>query len=307
MVLPNRVAQELVLVIKQICRSPVFASGMGEEHTLLKLILRAIHNCFDCDASSLFLWKRSKSSLTKVCGIGDYEWDDRFLVAFFHNQKPQLPEQIVMAPLRRGRMVAGVVALARKRGFQKGVGRIATEFLKITGCFLGMAEESRIQKMCFRLNQAISSGVNPKDVIYRIMHDLRKLIDYDHGATLLLRKDSFSGVVVARQVGWKKGKSEIVGRMIKIDWSDWFREVRVIDEDQRLIESVTDLCEKDGPLKKQSIVGFILDDDEPMGLFEIGSSQSDFFVDKDLRIVERFLPIVQICVRTMQRGLLQGT
>lgn len=302
MVLPDRVAQELVYLIKQICRTPVLASGRGEESTLLRLVLRSIHTCFDCDASAIFLWKRSKSTLTKICGIGEHDWDIETLVAFFHNKKPELPHQIVMAPLRRGEVVVGVLGLVKNRGFERGVGKIATEFLKITGCLFSIAAESRAQWMGFRLNQAICNGVNPKDVIYRIMHDLRKLIDYDHGATLVLRESPFSGRVVARQVGWKKGKSEIVGKVIDIDWSDCFRGVRLIAQDDRHIGFVRHLSEESAPLKKQSIIGFIWDVDEPIGLLEIGSSRFDFFVDNDLKIVERFLPIVNLCVKAMQRG-----
>jgi len=194
-----------------------------------------------------------------------------------------------------------VLALWRGDGFEKGVGKIATEFLRIFGCLLGSAFQSRISNMCLRLNQALSSSVSPKDIIYRAMHDLRRLIDYDHGATLLLRSGANSGYVFARQVAWKKGKSNIVGKTIDIDWEAFAsRSVRLVRDDPIMV-LLKDLGEDDAPARKSSIVAFIFDGCQPIGLFEIGSSRFDFFVDNDLMIVERFFPIVDACAKSIKK------
>ncbi len=298
--LPDAIAREMLSLIKEVCRNPVFLCGKGEERTLLNLALRSIHRSFQCDASSMFLWKRSRSILTKVCGNGDYCWDSETLVAFFHNTKPHLPEDIVMAPVRRGENVIGVLALWKSDGFEKGVGKIATEFLRIFGCLLGLALQSRISNMCLRLNQAMSSSVSTKDILYRAMHDLRRLIDYDHGATLLLRNGASSGYVFARQVAWKKGKSDIVGRMIDIDWEAFGARTARLVRDGPIMDLLKELSEEDAPAKKSSIVAFIFEGDEPIALFEIASARFDFFVDNDLMIVERFLPIVDVCAKSLK-------
>lgn len=299
--LSEGIAKELLALVKEICRNPVFSIGEGAERKLLTMALRSIHRYFECDASSIFLWKRSRSILTKICGNGEHMWDSETLFAFFHNRKPHLPDDIVMAPVRRGNNVIGVLALRRENGFEKGDGKITTEFLRIFGCLLGLALQSRISRMCLRLNCAMSLAVSPKDIIYRVMHNLRRLIDYDHGATLLLRKGDHSGYVFARQVAWKKGKSEIVGREIDIDWSGFASPgIRLIRDDDWLMDVLRSLSEDGAPPKKTSIIEFIFDDGEPIGLFEIGSAKFDFFVDKDLEILDRFFPIIDACTRNLR-------
>jgi len=286
MELPGAVASKLTRLVKEIAKTRT-------ERKALALILRGVASTFEADAGALFVFRRASRCLYKACGLGEFSWREETLRAFFHNEKPELPAELVMAPLRRGHRVIGVAALYRQDGFARGVGKLLTEALKVVGEVLGLRRRVEVSSSLDRLLRAASAGLRPKDLCYRLMHELRRFIDYDHGATLLLEEDGRARIV-ARQIAWQKGKSDIIGRLVAL-------ESEHLSEGTRLVTAKTpskilsDVRERESPPKGASLVGCLKVRDRVIGWLEIGSRYADFFLDIDHGILETFLPIAIWC------------
>ncbi len=291
MELPGDIGLGLVNVAKQVLE-------VRYERKAFSLILRWLTQTFKCHASAAFIYKRSEGRLYKACGVGEYDWGGGALLEFFYNRRPQLPSEVVMAPLRRGRQVIGVTALAGYDGFPRGVGKAATEALSFLGRMLGLKWEERVALAFFRSVEAMMRGRSAKDICYLVMHELRRFIDYDHGSSLIVRENSHTGRIVTRQVAWQSGKSDIVGKAIEIDWEDLGTGRIACFEDCRgqLFE---DAREKSSPPVRSCLLAPLLrwihGKPHAIGLFSIASKQANFFLDNDRKVLEKFIPVLTLC------------
>ncbi len=300
MQLPDYVCRTVVATAKQMLAAK-------DERKALVLMLRGIKETFECDAVAAYLYKRSRQRLFKASGIGNFEWHEPTVLTFFFNLKPPLPAEVLMAPLRRGNRVIGVVTLYRHRRFPSGVGKLVTEALKILGGLIGIRYENKVFASAQRLLDLELEGKDPKDVCYRIMHDLRRFIDYDHGASLILREGAETGRVVARQLAWQKRKSNIIGRPIRVDWKlgeqERIHTLGSQDADNDLVRVVR---EDDSPAKRSCLVGYLVayrwNTPETIGCIELGSKQQNFFLDSDRAILEQFLSVTALCAVRLRKG-----
>ncbi len=279
-------------------------AGVREERKVWSLTLGALASHLEATAGAVLLHKRSSGDLYKVKSIGEGEiWRRDTLLDFFHNRKPELDANTVMAPVRVGNRVVGVLALGRAGGFRRGVGREATEILKCVGQLTGYRRELGVERAGCAIGKAALGHVKPKDVAYRILHQLRRFIDYDHGASVLGALDEATGCVLARQVAWTKGRSDLVGETVSIGWKDLppGPDAAVLTQvSSSLWDTLDRLREDRSPPKKSIMIGPLTDDGERLGLIEISSSTSDFFLDNDTAILSRFLPYLTWCVRCMK-------
>jgi hypothetical protein len=199
--------------------------------------------------------------------------------------------------------VVGVLALGRGRGFRRGTGREATEILKVVGQWMGCRRDLAVERAVGAIGKAALGHVKPKDVAYRILHQLRRFVDYDHGATVLGALDEGTGCLLARQVAWTKGRSGLVGETVSIGWEDLppGPNASVLTQATSSLWDVLDrVREEKSPPKKSIIIGPLTDDDEMLGLIEMSSSTSGFFLDNDIATLSRFLPYLTWCVRRMR-------
>lgn len=297
MQLPPDVSHVLAGLIKQV-------AGVREERKVWSLTLDALASHFEATAGAVLLQRRSSGNLYKVKSIGEGGiWRKDTLLAFFHNRKPDLDANTVMAPVRAGNRVVGVLALGRGRGFPMGAGRKATEILKVVGEWTACRRELAVERAGCAIGKAALGHVKPKDVAYRILHQLRRFIDYDHGATVLGSVDEATGRVLARQVAWTKGRSDLVGETVSIGWKDLppGPDAAILTQTTSSLWDTLDRLREDGsPPKKSVMIGSLTDDGETPGLLEISSSTSDFFLDNDTATLSRFLPYLAWCVRSMK-------
>jgi hypothetical protein len=269
-----------------------------DERKVWSLALHGLASHFDATAGALFLYKRSSGDLYKVKSIGDHrDLHHDTLLAFFHNRKPELAPETIMAPVRAGDLVVGVLALLREGAFRSGAGREATEILKRLGYWTGCRRQVSLERAECAIARTVIGRVRHKDIIYRILHQLRRFIDYDHGATVLLALDQGRGVVVARQVAWSKGRSEIVGRTVPFSWEDLpsISHPAVLTRSSSLWDPLSRLIETSAPQIQSSLVGPLAHGDKVVGLTAIGSVRPGFFLDNDTGILSRFLPYLAWC------------
>jgi hypothetical protein len=296
-VLAMRLSAEASEAVTRLARE---IPDVREERKAFALILDTLASLFNCTNGALFLHRRRSDTLYKVRSVKDAEsLDMKTVIAFYRNEKPDLEEDTIMAPVRVGGEVAGVVALTRDAGFERGAGKIATEILRIAGKLVGGRRHAAVLEAETGIAGAILKGVAPTDVIYRVFHVLRRFIDYDLGATLLGRVDDNTCRVVARQVAWTEGKSDIVGLTASFPWQELPREQHgfVVPADTMMLrEALCPIKEEALPDRLSTMLGPLGHHEHPIGCVEVSSRRANFFVDKDTHILSRFLPYLCWCL-----------
>jgi signal transduction histidine kinase len=146
----------------------------------------------------------------------EHPWDLGLLGQFLRNAKPHIPEDTLFAPIyRRGRRWA-VLAL-RKPESRLGAadGATLSSVARTLGGIIGAIDEERTRRVLRKIVQKIASRLEPKDLIYQILHGLRSLTDYDHSAALYMgRKGESDLELVAEQIAWTKAKSLRIGQRL---------------------------------------------------------------------------------------------
>jgi hypothetical protein len=278
-------------------------SGVHEERKVWSLTLTALASRFDADSGAVFLYRRSRGRLYKVRSLAEgEEWDRETVLEFFHNRKPRLDETTIMAPVRAGRCVIGVLALGKRVAFEKGSGKEATEMLSAVGRWAGLRRElAQGQAECATAKAAFT-GLAPKDLIYRVLHHLRRFIDYNHGATVIGRAGERAGQVLARQVAWSKGRSDLVGCDVDINWDQlpWDGGPVIPAPEAGMPGGwLGSLREAGSPEKESILIGPLALAGARLGLIEVSSSTRGFFAEGDTATVGRFLPYLAWCVRAL--------
>lgn len=279
-------------------------SRVHEERKIFSAALDGLAGLFECQSGSVFTYLRAKDELHKVISLKAGEiWDMDVLMSFYRNEKPLLAPDTIMAPVRSGSGVIGVLALRRHGGFAKGAGKTVTEVLKLVGSVIAGLRNLAVSDAEASIAAAALAGVRPKDVIYRTLHQLRRFIDYSHGATVIQRFDDGTGLVVARQVAWTKGKSSIVGEKVPISWQDLppgFVDSVTESDHTSLWMSLSGVGEPDSPPKGSMLVASLTAGGGVIGCVELASSRTCFFLDKDSVILSRFLPYLSWCLMHTQ-------
>jgi GAF domain len=291
--------------------------AVREERKVFALVLVAIARLFGADGGAIYIYKRGTGQLHKVKalaravakpglassaapdGASSRPWDVGTIARFFRNEKPVLDASVVMAPVRVAKEVVGVLALERDDGLAPGAGKSATEIVKIVGGILAGRKRVAELEAEASVAQAITAGVDAKDVAYRVLHQLRRFIDYDHGATLIQRTADAAGRVIARQVAWSKGRSSIVGSSVDIPWADLPREPVIVARPQMTAELwdwLPALREAGAPEKGSGLVALIASRRGCLGLIELAASREDFFRESDIGIVEEYVPHLAWCL-----------
>jgi hypothetical protein len=274
-----------------------------EERKAWSMTLVALASHFEATSGGLFLHLRSRDALHKVRSVSEGErWDEETLRAFFHYRKPELDDNTIMAPVRAGHRVIGVLALARERPFERGVGREATEALKVVGSWVGCQREIAGQRAECAVAKAALAGIKPKDLAYRILHQVRRFIDYNHGAAIIGIPEDGMGRILARQVAWGKGKSDLVGRTLPIEWKDvpaGKNPAILVPGAGPLWDALCALREEGSPPKQSIMICRLAGRGEDVGLVEVSSSVPGFFIEYDIGVLARYRPYLAWCARSL--------
>ena len=294
--LPSEASEVVTRLAKEI-------PAVRHERKAFALVLEGLASLLDSSKGTLFLYRRARAALYKVRSLSDEEaWDMDTVMRFYLNEKPDLPSDTIMAPVRAGQRVLGVVALSRPAGFEPGAGKIATEILRIAGRLLESRRRVALVEAEAAIGGAVLKRVRPKDIVYRIFHALRRFIDYDHGATLLAQATDGTGYIAARQTAWGGGKSGIVGETVDFPWEVLPASERafvIAEPEAALVEVLAAIREEGSPPKRSMMVGALVEGGVHMGCVEVSSTRANFFVDNDTRVLSRFLPYLCWCLREL--------
>jgi signal transduction histidine kinase len=151
-------------------------------------------------------------------GGSEVRWDERRIRAFLDLERPDFPENEIMAPLMIGGRAEGVVALRRAAGaFPEGTGRWLARLCRKLAREAELREERRVNRVVDQIKDKTVRELRPKDLFYQVLHGLRALTRYDHSSAMLIAEEDASRLVLhAEQIAWAKRKSERIGRRIKV-------------------------------------------------------------------------------------------
>ncbi len=278
------------------------SSRTREDRKLFALLMRRIQKEYACESLAVFLNKRATGRLYKFKAIGKrYAWDETKIFEFFLNRKPEIEERIVMAPVRIGPVVVGVMAMRAEKPFARGVGKALTSLLHDFGAILEWRRKRGVIESQLRVVEAVLKPIPPKDIIYRILHTMRRFIDYDHSATLLEIVSARTVSVVARQVAWTKGKSRLIGRNYDLDLDMIGLEKGAILSQDRIKNLGFDLISETGAPPRGSSIVILVRGRNRRGLLEVSSTRENFFLEADLSIIARFQPYLGWCLDRLVR------
>jgi len=191
-----------------------YLRGTRDVGRALRYTLRAAMEFFEAEAGCIAVLSPGGPAAEVAFSLPDRrEWPAPLLTDFILASHPQVPPDLLLAPLRRRRRAWGVLALARPSGgFQKGHGqelsRIATDLSET----IERIDRERLSEVRARIDRKIMEELRPKDLFYQILDGLRSLTRYDHSSALLIRYPHEQHLrLEAEQIAWKKGKSQRIG------------------------------------------------------------------------------------------------
>lgn len=278
--------------------------SVADDRKVFGLVLSEASSLFASTRGTIFLHKRASDSLYKVKSLrGGERWDQATLRAFFRNEKPELEADVIMAPVRVGDDVAGVLGLGGEAPFVGGAGKMATEMLKVVGLSLGARKRVAVLDDANRHARALAEGLSAKDTTYRVLHGLRRFIDYDHGATLVAKTGDDTARIMARQITWTKGKSDVVGGRVAFPWAEIPEQAEVALENEinhRPWNALASVREKASPKKGSRMIAVLTTGGRPIGLVELASTRGGFFRESDRAILDAYKPCLTLSLRAWE-------
>jgi two-component system, NtrC family, sensor kinase len=140
-------------------------------------------------------------------------WDLDVLARFIRHERPQIPDDLLIAPLRRRGGPWAALALMRPgRPYDRHEGRLLARIAAVTAEAIQLMDRERMLGVRDRIDRKIMEQLHPKDLFYQILDGLRSLTRYDHSSALLIRESGDDALqLVAEQIAWTKAKSQRIG------------------------------------------------------------------------------------------------
>ena len=200
----------------QLCR---LLESIDEPVKLYKSALSQIGGLLRADGGAVILADPVAGTMrTLRWGRARSAWDEAKVRAFLERSHPTLPPEQIMAPIVVAGRAAGVMVLTRAAAaFEPGDGRWLTRLCRKVSHEATLREERRIHRIVDQIKDKTVRELRPKDLFYQVLHGLRTLTRYDHSSALLIAEDDGARLVLhAEQIAWTKGKSDRIGRRLKV-------------------------------------------------------------------------------------------
>jgi hypothetical protein len=193
-------------------------ADVADVERALRVASRLLKEHFRADAAALVLREREPGRERVFCSLpGDERWDLDVLQSHLSGPRRSIPNELLFARIERHGRAFGMVVLRRAVPFPKSEIRALSTCTRKLSAALGRIDHERITEVRARLDQKMLAQLRPQDLFYQLLHGLRTLTHYDHGAAVLVHEgDPGALVLVAEQVAWRKGGSARIGRTLAI-------------------------------------------------------------------------------------------
>jgi signal transduction histidine kinase len=293
----------------------------------IKLAARLTRDFFDADAACVaVLVPGGRDAEIHFRLAEDVTWSDVPFAAFLRGERPELPDDAVLAPLERRERVWGAIGirvlrhpLDRKEAI-RFLNRIAATISKC----VARLDRLRILEVRARIDRKIIEQLRPKDLFYQILHGLKSLTRYDHSAALLIHDEGPGALeLVAEQIAWRKGKSERIGLVLPIGrkvqglletneaygfdrvgdgWQEWS------GRDATELAAVLDYHAYDAKhgdpawRERSMLCAPLAARDHFLGVLKIAACHHGTLGGYEADLVRRFLPHAAVAIRNLRRA-----
>jgi signal transduction histidine kinase len=262
------------------------------------------------DADAVWLDRRTRGGQADETFLfGDGGLRDRALIeAFARQERPRVPPNVILSPLRVHERRVGLVGTARRgRDFERAAVRAFVRLTVLLESELARREEEHLDRVLDRIKEKVVAELRPQDLAYQILDGLYELLHYDHSAALLTYEEG-PGVfrVGAEKIAWTKAKSSRIGYEIPVgaDLLKTFRKRReplVLGARDDTLHPLLDYHrERGAPASESLLAAPLFFDNQFLGLLKIAATERGAFVGKDREVVERFLPAAAVSLRNAQ-------
>ncbi len=234
--------------------------------------------------------------------------DDSLTSAFARQERPQLPNRLLLMPFRVGGRRLGVLGAARaERDFGKGKVRALARLGQVLATDWQRREQERLTRVVDRIREKVVAELRPRDLAYQILHGLSELVQYDHSATLFLFDAERSVFrVEAEKVAWRKAKSAFVGSEIPLPpelvtlLSSGAESFLVGPAgDDRFVALARYQLGQAVPEPTSLLFAPLSYDDRLLGLLKLAAFKRPPFDEVDRGWVERVLPAARVALRNV--------
>ena len=253
----------------------------------------------------------------------DASWDRELLTRYLVIARPEIPEDILLAPVRRRGRNWSVLALRGHRPFTPEHREALFAITETLTEIVRAVDEERTRTVRRKIERKIADRQEPKDLIYDLLHGVRSLTRYDHSASLFLAREAGEPLVlIAEQIAWTKARSRRIGLHLELDEASrrelGRRRVRLyerIDEKwgrPRRGDGADSAAEDDPP----PFLPRLLDDRAPpappevamlcapvatpggaLGVLKISTRRRGVLGAYEARLIEDFLPLISLTVQ----------
>jgi signal transduction histidine kinase len=251
------------------------------------------------------------------------DWDRGMLAEFLRGGKVRVPEELMLARIRRHGRMWGVLAVRANRGVYHWDARQAFSTLgSVANELIEEIDQERVREVRLRVDRKVLEQSLPKHLFYEILHGLKSLTTYDHSAALLLHDRERGALeVVAEKVAWQKAKGQHVGRLLALGgglqeklirgevhgfsrngagWVDW------TGTDATELAELLDYGERRASGQVQPREGAILcaplvSRSGLLGVLKVAAVAPESFGNYEVELVREFLPQAAVALQNARR------
>lgn len=278
---------------------------LGPTRKLIRHFLSGIRWHFEADSVWLYIRLRRGRRTDELVLEGDETLCDASLLEpFARLERPEIPRNMLLAPLRTHQRVVGIVGVARRsRDFEVGRGRALNRLTGLLAGELERREEACAARILERIQRKALSGLSAKDLAYQILDGLHQLIRYDHSASLLSHNSERRVFrVEAEKIVWTKAKSERIGGELTVSWSPTALLIEGSDLKQEYRELWANQGPPDTPDPRSIILTPLLFHAKPAGAVLLMVNDRVPLDDRDRQVLDRFAPVAAFCVGRRRLG-----
>jgi signal transduction histidine kinase len=285
--------------------------------------LRATKDLFGVKEATIAALRPGRTEAELIFMIPkDSKWDGELLARYIVGDRPEIPWNTLLAPVRRWERSWAVLALRdENKQFTAEERQVLFSITQILADVVEGVDDARVRKVRQKIEQKIADRQDPKDLIYDILHGLRSLTYYDHSASLFISRDGSEALeLVAEQIAWTKARSRRIGLHLDLDdeLADELKRgetclYELVDgvwrcadgKSEALLPKALDHKPASGratPREVAMVCAPISTPDGTVGVLKISARRPGVLAGYEARQVEQFVPLtslaVQFAVRT---------
>jgi two-component system, NtrC family, sensor kinase len=297
-----------------------------EYQRALSLAVRWTCDHFNADQAAVAVLAADGSTAEIIFGSPRRAtWDLDCMATFLHQQRANIPANVIMAPMDRRTRLWSALALRREHPFQHPEDHHALRRVaKVISESIDVLDWRRAAEVRSQIDRKILEQLRPQDLFYQILHGLRSLTQYDHSSALLISDQSQNELeLVAEQVAWRKGKSQRIGMKLPLndelrallqkntlcgfdrhgdEWRGWlakeFSRIAALLDYNRGAETPS------GDVRESAMLcAPLVTRDGVLGVIKVAGRYPGLFGEYEASLVQRFVPVAAIAIQNSQRNV----